>query len=65
MINRRNVLASTAAAVAASAVGAGAAQAAPVASAVARAGGRLAPVRITDPSVEYARQPLGLNPGCI
>ncbi|MGA5285629.1 alpha-L-rhamnosidase [Streptomyces pseudogriseolus] len=61
MISRRNVLASTAVAVAASAVGAGAAQAVPVSSAVARAGGRFAPVRITDPCVEYARHPLGLD----
>ncbi|MGW0074788.1 alpha-L-rhamnosidase [Streptomyces cellulosae] len=60
MISRRNVLASTAAVVAASAAGAGPAQAVPVSPTTARAGGRAAPVEIT-PTVEYARHPLGLD----
>ncbi|MEY9810002.1 alpha-L-rhamnosidase [Streptomyces albogriseolus] len=61
MISRRDVLASTAAVVAAAAAGAGPAQAVPVSPTTARAGGRSAPVKITAPAVEYARHPLGLD----
>ncbi|WP_093769563.1 alpha-L-rhamnosidase [Streptomyces sp. F-7] len=61
MISRRDVLASTAAVVAAVAAGAGPAQAVPVSPTTARAGGRSAPVKITAPAVEYARHPLGLD----
>ncbi|WP_427761572.1 alpha-L-rhamnosidase [Streptomyces sp. DSM 41931] len=61
MISRRDVLASTAAVVAAAAAGAGPAQAVPVSPTTARAGGRSAPVEITAPAVEYARHPLGLD----
>ncbi|TWD13028.1 alpha-L-rhamnosidase [Streptomyces sp. T12] len=61
MISRRNVLASTAAAVAAAAAGAVPAQGAPAPSTTARAGGRSVLVKITAPTVEYARHPLGLD----
>ena len=65
MISRRNVLASTAAVVAASAAGGGQAQAQVQAVSgsptTARAGGRAAPMEITAPTVEYARRPLGVD----
>ncbi|WP_413760299.1 alpha-L-rhamnosidase [Streptomyces sp. MMBL 11-3] len=62
MISRRNILAGTAAAVAvtATAAGSGSAVAAP-ASAPAGAGARRGALRVTAPTVEYVRNPLGTD----
>ncbi|MEV5789255.1 alpha-L-rhamnosidase [Streptomyces sp. NPDC052192] len=57
MISRRNILASAAGAVAVTATGAGAAQAAPATAAA----GRRGEVRVTEPTVEYVRNPLGVD----
>ncbi|WP_404197995.1 alpha-L-rhamnosidase [Streptomyces tauricus] len=64
MISRRNILAGTAAAMAvtATAAGTGSAVAAPApASAPVRAGARRSALRVTAPTVEYVRHPLGVD----
>ncbi|MBV1939014.1 glycoside hydrolase family 78 protein [Streptomyces sp. BV286] len=60
MISRRNILAGTAATVAAAATDAGSAVAAP-ASPPARAGTHRGSLRVTAPTVEYVRHPLGID----
>lgn len=63
MISRREILASTAAAVAAAATGAVPAEAAPATPmlSASSAAGRRTPLTVTAPTVEYVRHPLGLD----